>query len=410
MASPVKINFNHSPSTVMYVDINSCFATIEQQANPLLRNKPVAVVAYNTPSGCILAASIDAKKLGVKTGMRAKDAKLLCPNLITILTDPNKYRTVHNSLKNLLSLYTPYLSARSIDEFALNFKNNHLQKRGLLPIAKEIKQRIKKEIGDYLTVSIGIGPNNFLAKTASNLHKPDGLDEINFANAKDIYSSLSLMDLTGIATQNCIRLNMVGIYTVMDFYNASIVSLKQAFNSKIVSQQWYLRLRGWEVDGVEWPTKSFGHTYSLPKALSKEDIAPILSKLVEKVGSRLRQGGYQARGVHLGLSYQSGEFWHLGRTLDGYVQASSDIYKSAFYLLQKSPDTGLIRNIFITCHTLISIHNLQLDLFGRQEKIQKVSTALDKIEFKWGSFSVIPATMLGTEKLVPDRISFSNTP
>lgn len=410
MASAVKIGFNHSPSGIMYIDINSCFATIEQQANPLLRNKPIAVVAYNTPSGCILAASVDSKKFGVKTGMRVKEARVLCPSLITIPTDPDKYRNVHNSLKNLLSVYTPYLSARSIDEFALNFNHTELLKRDLFVIAKEIKQKIKTQIGDYLTVSIGIGSNSFLAKTASNLHKPDGLDEINFLNAKKIYDSLSLTDLTGIAAQNCLRLNIVGIYTVRDFYNADIGKLKQAFSSNILSQQWYLRLRGWEVDWADWPTKSFGHTYSLPKPLNKEKILPILSKLVEKVGSRLRQGGYQAKGVHLGLTYQNREFWHLGHSLDSYISASSDIYKAVFSLLQKSPNENLISNVFITCHSLIPNSHLQLDLFGRQDKTQKITKALDQIEFKWGSFSVIPATMLGTEKLVPDRISFSNVP
>ncbi len=410
MASPIELDFNKTSSGVMYVDINSCFAIVEQQANPLLRYKPLAVVAYNTPRGCILAASVEAKKLGVKTGMRVKEARVFCPSLLTILTDPNKYRAIHLSLQQLLSQYTPKLSARSIDEFALNLVNTPSQKRNLFLVAEEIKQRIKKEIGDYLTVSVGLAPSYFLAKTASNLHKPDGLDEINHRNYLKIYQKLSLTDLTGIGSQNSLRLNSVGIYTVVDFYHASPRKLRRAFHSTVSSQQWYLRLRGWEVDDVDWPTKSFGHTYSLPQPLDKEKITPILSKLVEKLGSRMRQAGYQAKGVHLGLMFQDRSYWHRGHNLTGYISSSSDIYQSAFYLLQSSPNNSLIRNIFITCYSLVSLSSFQLDLFGKQAKLQKVTIALDEIEAKWGAFVVTPGTMLGTKDTAPDRISFSNAP
>src|SRR5690242_1901863 len=108
------MNFNPSPSYFMHIDINSCFATIEQQANPLLRNKPVAVGAYVTSSGCILAASYEAKRLGVKTGMRVKEGKMLCPNLIVVSPDPAKYRFVHLKLRKILKRYTDNVVPKSI--------------------------------------------------------------------------------------------------------------------------------------------------------------------------------------------------------------------------------------------------------------------------------------------------------
>src|SRR3989338_7172302 len=134
--------FNPNPSTILHIDLNSCFATIEQQANPLFRGKPIAVAAYTTPNGCILAPSIEAKQYGVKTGMRVKDGKLLCPNLIILPSDPNKYREVHLRFRRLLSEYTDEVIPKSIDEFVLNLATLQVAKPE--DVGKQIKQRIKK--------------------------------------------------------------------------------------------------------------------------------------------------------------------------------------------------------------------------------------------------------------------------
>src|SRR3989344_5734400 len=112
--------FNPAASTWMHIDLNSCFATIEQQANPLLRGKPVAVAAYTTPRGCILAPSIEAKRWGVTTGMQVREGKALCPRLIILASDPPKYRFVNRALLKLLNQYSPSVSVRSIDEMLLN--------------------------------------------------------------------------------------------------------------------------------------------------------------------------------------------------------------------------------------------------------------------------------------------------
>ena len=116
------LDFNSKPSTVMHIDLNSCFATIEQQANPLLRGRPIAVAAYTTPSGCIVAPSIEAKKFGIKVGMRVREGKLLCPGLIILSPDPEKYRNVHIALRKILSDYTNNFFPKSIDEFVLNLE------------------------------------------------------------------------------------------------------------------------------------------------------------------------------------------------------------------------------------------------------------------------------------------------
>lgn len=392
----------------MHIDLNSCFASIEQQANPLLRNKPIAVAAYTSPNGCILAPSVDAKKMGIKVGMQVKEGKLLCPNLVILAPDPEKYRSIHIAFKKVLSAYTPEIVPKSIDEFVLDFAGTPALKRGLFEIGQEIKDRIKKEIGDYLTVSIGLGPNRFLAKTASNLHKPDGLDEVNKENFREVYGSLTLTDLTGIARQNAIRLNTVGIYTVMDFFNADIRILQTAFQS-ILGYYWFVRLRGWEVDDVEWGTKSFGHSFALPKFLVKpEELAPILAKLVEKLGFRMRGENYQAKGVHLGLLFKDHEFWHQGITLDQPLFYSQDIYRVAYRILSHSPYRLPVRNLAVSCFYLSPRDNLQLGLFEDRIKKERLVNAIDDINDRWGNFVITPAIMANTEDVVHDRISFGN--
>jgi DNA polymerase-4 len=406
MDCQIKLDFNRRPGSIMHIDLNSCFASVEQQANPFLRGKPVAVAAYDTPNGCIVAASTEAKRFGIKVGLRVREGRLLCPNLIVRTPDSDKYRAVHLALKNLLSNYTPKLVPKSIDEFVLDFSGTPAFQKGMFVVGREIKNRIKTEIGDYLTVSIGLGPNRFLAKTASNLHKPDGLDEINNNNYQNIYKTLKLTDLNGINRQNATRLNLVGIYTVLDFLKADIPLLRSAFHS-ILSYYWFLRLRGWEIDDVDWDTKSFGHSYSLPKFLTTpEELAPILSKLVEKVGFRMRHSDFQAKGVHLALLYKDHQYFHEGKSLDQPIFDSRDIYRTAFRLLRHSPYKLPVKNIAVSCFGLSGRSTLQLDLFKDNLKKENLVTAIDDINNRWGNFVITPATMANTEDFVHDRIGF----
>lgn len=400
------VSFNKKPSTVMHIDLNSCFATIEQQANPLLRGKPVAVAAYDSPRGCIIAPSIEAKKLGVKVGMRVRDGKMICPNLITLKPDPWKYRFVHVALRKIISDYTSDFSPKSIDEFVLNLEGYPALKKGITGVAREIKKRIKEEIGEWLTVSIGIAPNRFLAKLAAGLNKPDGLDEINHLNATKIFSKLKLTDLPGIKLKNAIRLSGVDIGNVLDFYEAPYWKLKAAFQS-ICGYYWYLRIRGWEIDNVEFGRRSYGNSYALPKPLSDSgDLSPILTKLCQKMGFRLRRAGFKAMGVHLAMSYRDHGFWHQSRKLPEPVYDSRDIYKVAFKMLSFSPYKKPVREIAVAVFGLIKRTNLQLDLFTDLPKREMIVRAQDKINDRWGSFVIAPVKMLDTKELVPDRIAF----
>jgi len=399
--------FNPNSSTILHIDLNSCFATIEQQANPHLRGKPIAVAAYATPNGCILAPSIEAKRYGVKTGMRVKDGKLLCPGLIILPPDPWKYRNVHLLLCKLLSDYTADFVPKSIDEFVLQMQDYPILKlKGMRDIAKEIKMRIQKEIGEWLTVSIGIAPNRFLAKLASSLHKPDGLDEINKDNFLNCYLKLKLTDLPYIKLRNALRLNNMGIFTLVDFYESPLWKLKAAFES-INGHYWYMRLRGWEIDDVVFGRRSYGNSYALPKPLvTPKELSPILAKLVTKMGARLRHAGFVARGVHVAVGYRDGSFWHKGVTFNCDLFDSRAIYKKAFKILSGSSYRKPARDLAVSCFQLRKKNQLQLELFDDIVKKETLVNTVDKVNERWGDFVITPARMLTASDAVPDRIAF----
>lgn len=406
MDYPTDLNFNPKPSTIIHLDLNSCFATIEQQANPHLRGKPIAVAAYASARGCIIAPSVEAKRFGVKVGMRVREGQMLCPNLIIRPPDPWKYRNVHLALRKIISGYTADFSPKSIDEFVLNMEGYPAYRRGLFTVSREIKKRIKVEIGEWLTISVGIAPNRFLAKTAAGLHKPDGLDEINKDNFLEVYSRLALTDLCGIKLKNALRLNRTGIHSVRDLFEAPYPHLRAAFSS-ILGYYWYLRLRGWEIDDVGFTRRSYGNSFALPKAASSlGELSPILAKLVNKTGSRLRRAGYKARGVRLAITYRDHTFWHKGKTTAEALFDSRDIYQEIIGLFIRCPYRKPVAQLFVTVFGLSRSSSSQLSLFEDIERKERLIAACDKVNERWGSFVIAPARMLGTQNLVPDRIAF----
>ncbi len=392
--------------TIIHLDLNSCFASCEQQANPLLRGKPVAVAAYTTPSGCILSPSIEAKHYGVKVGMRVRDGKQLYPNLIVLSPDPEKYRFINKKLHQLLSSYTADIKVKSIDEMVLNLKGAPcLFKYPIVEIATEIKKRIKNEIGEWLKISIGISTNWFLAKTASNLHKPDGLDVIDKNNIIAVLKQLALEDLCGIKKNNAGRLYAVGIFTPLDFYYASSHRLISAFSS-ISGYYWYQRLHGFEIDDFYSEQKSFGQSYALPQFTSdNEELKKLLSKLVHKMGARLREERFMAHGIHLGCQFADHTYWHQGKTLSQELFSDLDLFQEANRILLSRPPK-LVKILSVSCFNLQKMANHQLSLLSDLEKKYTTTRAIDEINKRWGDFTITSALLMGTEGKIVDRISF----
>lgn len=399
---------NKNTPAVMHIDLNSCFATIEQQANPLLRGKPIVVAAYPTANGCVLAPSVEAKRLGIKTGMRVKEARLLYRGVVVLTPDPSKYRDVHTKFKRIFSDYSDRVTPKSIDEAVIDFRGMEALKLDLLKIAREIKQRMLKEIGEWIICSIGIGTNRFLAKLAASLHKPDGLDLINHQNLEYIYKNVSLLDLNGINVRFQARLNMYRIYSPLDFLYADCKTLEEKVFKSICGRQWYERIRGYETDDVEFKTKSIGQQYALRKfTANPRELGSMIMKLCEKMGRRLRRKGFCAYGIHVGMMYQDGTYWHQGRMSDSEMYTTMELYRNALLIFNRQPSIKPVSNLSVSCYALRPSGSAQMTLFDiDRSKQRKAADAADEINDRFGEFVITPALMMGMKGVILDRIAF----
>lgn len=400
---------NTAPPTIMHIDLNSCFATVEQQANIHLRGKPMVVAAYPTAGGCILSPSIEAKRLGIKTGMRVGDARKIYSDIIVRESDPEMIRDVSGKFMKICGDYSPDVVPKSIDEIVINFSGlEDYHKKSLVEIGAEIKKRFLQEIGEWIFCNVGIATNRFLAKLASSLHKPDGLDVINYKNLKGVYSSVSLVDLHGINVRYEARLNAVGIFSPLDFLNATDNFLRKQVFKSVVGHYWYLRLRGWEVDDFSSERKSFGQEYSLgQKTDDAEKLTALIMMLTEKMGRRLRDSNQTASGVHLGLLYEDWSYWHRGRKFNESLYTTPELFKKILILFREQPIKKVVRKISVSCFDLMSFTDQTLSLFEDDvEKKRKISAAVDKINDRYGEYVVTPALMIKSKKTVLDRIAF----
>ncbi len=407
----IEMPVNTARPLVMHIDMNSCFAIMEQQANPLLRGKPVAVAAYVSPRGCILAPSYEAKRCGVKTGMRVMDGLKLCPDMIVLPPDPPKYRDAHIRFKRIFESYTSRVTPKSIDEMIIDFNDAAIKdERSLIEIGKEIKRRVRDEVGSYVTVNVGLGTNRFLAKTAAGLHKPDGLDVITKENLQDVYQHMDLLDICGINIRNRRRLYRAGITTPLEFFNAPMHVLKKIVFESINGYYWYLRLRGWEIDGVDFKRRSIGHTYALgQKTADRDHLNRLMMKLCEKTGRRLRRHGFFAEAIHVSCIYDDRTMWHHGERIGGRLFTTQDIYVHATRLLDQQPAAKVVAHLAITVYDLVPYEPLQLSLDdGTRLDSHALARALDEINDTYGDLTVASALVVNMDNFILDRIAFGS--
>jgi DNA polymerase-4 len=402
----MEIPINKNQPLIMHIDLNSCFATAEQCVNPLLRGKPLVVCAYASPNGCVVAPSIEAKRYGIKTGMQLREARLLCPSVIVRTPTPSLYRDIHIKFKKIFLDYSPNVTPKSIDEAVIDFSQTaSLYKKNLPEIGKEIKQRLRSEVNEWMSCNVGIGPNRFLAKTAASLHKPDGLDVITYHNLEDVYKTLKLTDLCGINTRFQARLNAYGIFTPIDFLNAPVQKLKKQVFRSILGYYWYLRLRGHEIDSVDFGRKSFGNSYALREQTSEQSkLAPLLMKLCEKSGRRLRKHQASAQGVAVWCLYTDGTYWHQSRKQELPLYTTHDIYIKAMRLLNKTGYEKKVRNIAVSVYDLVDTKSEQMEIFN--VPTHDVADAADDMNDRYGEFTVIHALMTGMKDTILDRVAF----
>ncbi len=409
----MQLPINKEDPQIMHVDLNSCFATVEQQARPLLRGQPVGVTNRISKYCCIIAASYEAKALGIKVGMRRDEALELAPNLIMTETDPPKYHYVYKKLLNILSSYSDNVVMKSIDEGVIDFHGTrqNINKRELSEIGYEIKARLINDVGSWMRCNVGIGPNRFLAKVAAGLHKPDGLDVIDHNNLISTYKAMKLTDLHGIAERNEARLNAVGIMTPIEFLNAPSEVLRRQVFKSVCGEDWYKRLRGHEVDqhssGI---VRMVGRQYVLDiRRPSDQEVRTRLSYLCETTGMKLRYRGLCARGVMVHVRYANGDSWYERKMFKSTFFTNAEVYRRATLLFNKRPRHDFEREIGISCYALTPSNMSQISLLEDINKDVWLTQALDQVNNQYGEFTITSATSYKSKNVVKQKIPFGST-
>lgn len=408
--NPADYHINPALPQIMWIDLNSAFATTEQQAHPSLRHRPVGVTNRISPECCIITASYEAKFRGIRTGMRRSQALQICPDLVLIESDPPKYNDVYNRLFNIMKSYSPDCGMKSIDEGYINLSHSRYNDYQLLvQLGYEIKQRVKDEIGDYMTINVGLGSNRFLAKLAAGLHKPNGMDIITVDNILSIYSQLQLEGLTGIAKGYSHRLRQAGITTPLQFLQADAEFLYHQVFHSIVGTYWYQRLRGYEVDNHPTNLSMIGRQWVVNARADDWDyLESCLHCLSESVGMKLRFRQVKTRGVCVWLRFQSGDYWQQKQLVDCAFDSDQQIWQLAHQLFEQRP-LRKIQAMGIYLYKFGQPNPGQISLLPDINKSDSLTKAIDQINQTYGTATIHAASSSTGVNTIRQKVPFGST-
>lgn len=389
------------PLSVLFLDLNAYFASIEQAVRPELRGRPVGVAAVNAPSGTLIAASYEAKPFGVKTGVRVSDAYAMCPDLVVVEARPPMYVAYHKRIREAVETVLPVDRVHSIDEMSVRLLGPERLPENAREVAWEIKRAVREQVAENLTCSIGVAPNAFLAKLGTEIQKPDGLVILDEAHLPEGLFGLKLRDFPGINRAMDARLRASGIFTSEQLCTADRVRLGNAFGS-VVGERWWYLLRGFEIAEAERDPKSLGHSHVLPPNLRTAEAArPILLRLAHKAAARLRASGFVAGHVSV---------WARGEVSDKAsrrIASTSDTSRITDFVsgLWSKLRVEAPSCIGVTFHELSRPEAVTPSLFEQDEDSQ-LGSALDSVNRRFGKNAVFLAAIHGVRDRAEEKIAF----
>lgn len=382
--------------SILHLDMNAFFASVEQRANPALRGKPMAVIG-SEKRGVILSPSYEARAFGVKTGMLYHEAKALCSRIRFVPADSAKYSSTCKRLIKIWERFTPVVELFSIDEAFLDVTGCDALFGDPVQIAVRIKEAIWAE--EKLTCSIGIAPNKLLAKLGSDLVKPDGLVFISAEDVSEVMEGLPVKELCGIGPNLTRSLAAMGIRTCGELGRAPLRQLVARFG--ILGER--LRDMGSGVDDSPvvpmqeqeaGASKSIGHSMTLDRdCFDREVLERHLLQLSEKVGRRLRRGGYRGRTVSLTLRYADFETFTRQRKVPHSLDHGLDIHAAAGSIFREIELAQPVRLIGVSVSGL-ERYGAQVPLFAFERRKSFVAHAMDEINDRYGEFSITWGTLV----------------
>lgn len=378
---------------IIHVDMDAFYASVEQRDNPELLGKPVVVGGNPDSRGVASTCSYEARKYGIRSAMPLAEARRRCPQAIFLPVDMLKYSLVSSQIHDIFADYTPLIEPISLDEAFLDVTASLKLFSSAEQIAREIKVRIKQEL--YLTASVGIAPNKFLAKLASDLQKPDGFVVVKEKDLEAFLNPLPVEKIWGVGPKTAEELHKMHIKTIRDLRQVDEKSLQKRFG--LAGSQLYYLARGIDDRPVEpdREVKSIGReTTFADDILDQEILTTIILDLSTDVGSRLRKGSLKARTITLKVRFADFTTVTRSKTLDSYIDFDSDIFLEASLLLQELHLSRPVRLIGVTVHNL-SGEEIQPRLFDTEyEDKEKLAKTIDTIKERFGNNSITLARLL----------------
>jgi len=407
----------------LFVDFNSYFASVEQYDEPRLRDRPVGVVPVMAATTCCIAASYEAKAYGVKTGTAVWEAIERCPDIMLVEARPARYVELHHQLMAAIEDCIPRGKAESIDEVPCWLLGRERQRGNAEAIAHQIKQvLIDRGFSPAIRCSIGIAPNKFLAKTASDIQKPDGLTVLEQSDLPHALHGLELRDFCGIGPSMEHRLHAAGIHTAQQLCAAPREYLRAAWGS-IEGERFWLQLRGFDVPERATKRGSIGHSHVLGPELRNYDGArAVLFKLLAKAAMRMRHEEFLAGGLSIRIRFVGLEsrferdlaFAPIDDTptLLRLLGEQLAALERAIQLGRWHPQRHTPLSVAVTLGNLEPVGSISHELMNERHRAKTMSAVLDRINQRYGNNTMYFGAMQDalTQDAAPMRIPFSKIP
>lgn len=414
----------------LFFDLNSYFASVEQQERPELRGKPVAIVPMPTDATCAIAASYEAKAYGVKTGTKIYEARKMCPGLRCVLARHDVYVSYHHRILEEVIKHTPINKVCSIDELSSRLPPGKRSVEASMLVAQRIKTGLRERIGAYVRCSIGIAPNSFLAKVATDMEKPDGLVVLTQESLPGRLLELRLSDLPGIGVNMERRLIRAGVTSVEALWHISPKQARRIWGSVQGERFWYW-LHGYDFESPETGNVMIGHSRMLDPDLRPAPKAREMARrLLVKATYRLRRKGFYARKVSLSVRSIDGGRWGgelkvlPAREPFTFLAALEELWEQMLCAWEcesfLAQNRLRLKKVSVVLHGLCREGEISGDLFEEHvqtdwlDKVarhESLTAAMEKLQEKYKkemvSLGVPPKTLAGH---VGTKIAFSRVP
>lgn len=386
---------DEKPLRWLFLDLNSYFASVEQQLDPKLRGRPVVVAPVDSDSTCAIAASYEAKAYGIKTGTMIAEAKRRCHRLVVIHARPQAYSEFHEKILDEVQRHLPVTHIRSIDEVACRLMDNENDPLTIEAIAKRIKRGIARNVGACLRCSIGVAPSQLLAKMASDMQKPDGFVVIRGEELPHRLYGLRLRDIPGVGANMERRLLRAGIVSMEHFLSLDRRQARRIWGSVHGERIWW-ELHGHDLPSQETQTRSLGHSHVLSPEMRSEPRARVVARrLLVKAGSRLRREGYRAGCVVLAVYFENQWEWSASLRLPptgdsfAFLDRLEQLWESMLAHLRMQEVRSPPKQVSVMLLELVPAEAPQLHLFESDDETKwarhlRLLKAIDEINTDYG--------------------------